>query len=84
MEEELKNNHQVYIVSPLIEENESLDLTTVNQIKTNIDTRFNKKYKSALEKRKILRESPELINQDKIEIDLPSGSCMLFKKYIIN
>ena len=43
---------------------------------------FNKKYKSALEKRKILRESPELINQDKIEIDLPSGSCMLFKKAV--
>lgn len=43
---------------------------------------FNKKYKSALEKRKILRESPELINQDKIEIDLPSGSCMLFKRAV--
>ncbi|MBQ5852225.1 MAG: glycosyltransferase family 2 protein, partial [Lachnospiraceae bacterium] len=43
---------------------------------------FNKQYTAALEKRKILRESPELINQEKIEIDLPSGSCMLFKKSV--
>ncbi|MBQ4263380.1 MAG: ATP-dependent DNA helicase RecG [Bacilli bacterium] len=64
MEEELKNNHQVYIVSPLIEENESLDLTTVNQIKINIDTRFNKKYKSAILHGKLSNKDKDKIMED--------------------
>ena len=37
---EIKKGHQVYIVSPLVEQNDTLDLSSVNIIKKNIDTAF--------------------------------------------
>lgn len=49
MMNEIENKHQVYIVSPLIEESEgAIDLTTVNEIKRNIDLYFKGKVKSAI------------------------------------
>ncbi|UKI57727.1 MAG: hypothetical protein L6V81_10565 [Clostridium sp.] len=36
MKREIDNHHQVYIVSPLIEDSEVIDLTTVNEIKKEI------------------------------------------------
>ena len=33
MYEELLKNHQIYVIAPLIEESETLDLTTVNELK---------------------------------------------------
>ena len=44
IEEELKNNHQIYIVAPLIEENEETDLNDVNKIKDTIETNLKGKY----------------------------------------
>lgn len=40
---------------------------------------FENKYRTALQERHILRESPFLLNRDRVDIELPSGSCMMFK-----
>ena len=40
---EIKNNHQVFIVSPLIEESEETDLTNVLELKNKFDQAFNNK-----------------------------------------
>ena len=39
----VKDNHQVFIVSPMIETDGESDLTSVNKLKSDIDTSFNKK-----------------------------------------
>ncbi|MBQ8901630.1 MAG: ATP-dependent DNA helicase RecG [Bacilli bacterium] len=43
MLEELKNNHQIYVVSPLIENNEELDLKSVFDLKEKLDMAFQNK-----------------------------------------
>ena len=45
MYEELKKNHQIYVIAPLIEESENLDLTTINELKDKMDLAFKDKYK---------------------------------------
>ncbi len=45
MYEQLKQNHQIYVIAPLIEENENSDLTTVNELKDKMTLAFGKKYK---------------------------------------
>lgn len=42
-----------------------------------------KKYQKALDNRKMLINAPELMEKEIVEIDLPSGSCMLFKKDVL-
>lgn len=42
-----------------------------------------KKYLKALDKRKMLINAPELLEKEIVEIDLPSGSCMLFKMEVL-
>lgn len=44
MYEELKNDHQIYVIAPLIEESENLDLTTVNELKDKMEVAFGSKY----------------------------------------
>ena len=43
MLEELKNNHQIFVVAPLIEESEESDLTNVLELKGKFDEAFNNK-----------------------------------------
>jgi len=45
MYEELKKNHQIYVIAPLIEENDSTNLTSVNELKSQMTLAFGKKYK---------------------------------------
>ncbi len=45
MYEELKQNHQVYVIAPLIEESENSDLTTVNELKDQMKLAFKDKYR---------------------------------------
>lgn len=45
MYQELKENHQIYVIAPLIEENDSSNLTSVNELKDKMTTAFGKKYK---------------------------------------
>ena len=44
MHEELKEKHQIYVIAPLIEESESLDLTTVEDLKDKMESAFGSKY----------------------------------------
>ena len=45
MYEELKKNHQIYVIAPLIEESENSDLTTVNELKDKMNLAFGKNFK---------------------------------------
>lgn len=44
MYNELLNNHQIYVIAPLIEDSETLDLTTVEELKDKMNLAFGKKY----------------------------------------
>ncbi len=68
MKEEIDKHHQVYVVSPLIEESDVIDLTTVNEIKRNIDLYFKKEVKSA-----ILHGKLSKADKDKIMEEFKSG-----------
>ena len=45
MYEQLQLGHQIYVIAPLIEESENSDLTTVNQLKDQMNLAFGSKYK---------------------------------------
>ena len=45
MYEELKKNHQVYVVAPLIEGDEDTELTSVNDLRDKMNLAFGSKYK---------------------------------------
>ena len=64
MKNEIDNGHQVYIVSPIIEENDVLDLTTVNEIKRNIELYFKGKVKSAIMHGKLSKADKDKIMED--------------------
>jgi len=64
METQIEKKHQIYIVSPLIEESETLDLTTVNEIKRNIDLYFKDKAKSSILHGKLSKQEKEQIMND--------------------
>ena len=68
MAREIENTHQIYVVSPLIEESEILDLTTVNDLKRNIDLYFRNNAKSAIMHGKLSKQ-----DKDKIMNDFKSG-----------
>ena len=68
LKSEIDEHHQAYIVSPLIEDSEVIDLTTVNEIKRNIDLYFNKNIKSAIMHGKLSKT-----DKDKIMNDFKSG-----------
>ena len=44
MLKELEEGHQIYVIAPLIEESETLDLTTVNELKDKMEGAFGSKY----------------------------------------
>ena len=44
MYEQLQEGHQIYVIAPLIEESETLDLTTVNELKDKMESAFGSKY----------------------------------------
>ena len=64
MLEELKKNQQIYVVSPLIEENETLDLTPVTELKTKMELAFNNKVKIGLLHGKLTKEEKETVMND--------------------
>ena len=64
MKDEISKSHQVFIVSPLIEESDTLDLTTVNEIKRNIDLYFGGKVKSAVLHGKLSKVDKDKIMED--------------------
>ena len=59
---EIKEGHQVYVVSPLIEEGEEENtLTTVNELKEKLDIAFNKKVKVEVLHGKLTKEEKEKV-----------------------
>jgi len=90
--EELKENHQVYIIAPLIEENEELELTNVYTLRDKMNLIFGNKYKidivhgkmKAKEKDLIMDEFKQnivniLISTTVIEVgvDVPNATMMV-------
>jgi len=72
MHTELKNNHQIYVIAPLIEENESTDLTSVYTLKDKMNLAFGSKYNIDIVHGKMKPEAKDLImgefKQNKINI----------------
>ena len=64
MKNEIDKGHQVYIVSPLIEDGQTVDLTDVNKIKRNIELYFKGKVKSSIMHGKLSKNDKEKIMQD--------------------
>ena len=44
---------------------------------------FNKQYIKALDSQKILKYSPNAVLKDSVDIEFPSGSCMMFRKQVL-
>jgi ATP-dependent DNA helicase RecG len=61
MKKEIDNGHQVYIVSPLIEESDVIDLTTVNEIKRNIELYFKGSVKCGIMHGKLSKQDKDKV-----------------------
>lgn len=62
--EEIKKGHQVYIVSPLVEQNEDLDLKSVEFLKEKIDLAFQNKIKTEIIHGKMKQDQKDAIMND--------------------
>lgn len=69
---ELQDNHQIYVIAPLIEESETLDLTTVNELKDKMEVAFGSKYNIGVVHGKLANKDKDKIMgefiQNKIQI----------------
>ena len=61
MHEELKNNHQIYVIAPLIEDSENVDLTTVCNLRDKMNLAFGSKYKIDIVHGKMAPAAKDLI-----------------------
>ena len=64
MYEELLKNHQIYVIAPLIEESETLDLTTVNELKDKMNLAFGEKYNVGIIHGKLKQTEKDKIMND--------------------
>ena len=64
MEEELINKHQIYVIAPLIEESEDLDLTTVYTLRDKMNLIFGNKYKIDIVHGKMRAKEKDLIMEE--------------------
>jgi len=92
MLEELKQNHQIYVVSPLIENNEELDLKSVFDLKDKLNMAFQNKVNIGVLHGKLKNEEKEQIMNDfkegkikilisttviEVGIDVPNSTMMI-------
>ena len=92
MHEELKNDHQIYIIAPLIEESENSDLTTVCNLRDKMRLAFGSKYNIDIVHGKMAPEAKELIMQEfkqnkinilisttviEVGVDIPNATMMV-------
>ena len=92
MYEELKKNHQVYVIAPLIEESEASDLTTVNELRDQMKLAFKDKYRIDIVHGKMASGAKDIImNQFKnnevqilisttvveVGVDVPNATTMV-------
>ena len=64
MYKELINNHQIYVISPLIEENDNSDLNDVEKIESNMKKAFGSKFNVGVMHGKMKSAEKELIMQE--------------------
>lgn len=64
MLEEIKKGRQIYIVSPLVEQNEELDLNSVNLLKEKIDLAFQGKVRSEIIHGKMKQDEKDAVMND--------------------
>ncbi|MBF0987274.1 MAG: ATP-dependent DNA helicase RecG [Clostridiales bacterium] len=64
MYKELINNHQIYVISPLIEENDNSDLNDVEKIENNMKKAFGSKFNIGVMHGKMKTAEKELIMQE--------------------
>lgn len=92
MHEELKNNHQIYVIAPLIEDSENVDLTTICNLRDKMNLAFGSKYKIDIVHGKMAPAAKDLImnefKQNKVNIlisttvievgvDVPNATMMV-------
>ncbi|MFA7688919.1 MAG: ATP-dependent DNA helicase RecG [Bacilli bacterium] len=92
MYEELKSNHQIYIIAPLIEESEKIDLSNVYELEEKFNTAFKNQFKIDILHGKMTKEEKDnvitnfkdnktniLISTTVIEvgIDIPNATMMV-------
>ena len=58
---ELKNNHQIYVISPLIEESDKIDLEDIHALEEKMNKAFGKYYKIGVLHGKMSNEEKEVI-----------------------
>ena len=64
MYNELKEKHQIYVIAPLIEESETLDLTTVNDLKDKMELAFGSHFNIGVVHGKMNAKDKEKIMDD--------------------
>ena len=72
MLDEIKKGHQIYVVSPMINDNEDYDLTDVLTLKKKIDTAFNNKIPS-----EVLHGKLKNIQKEEVMNDFKSGKTKI-------
>lgn len=92
MYKELQEGHQIYVIAPLIEESDNIDLTTVNELKDKMNLAFGTKYNIDIVHGKMASQAKELImgefKQNKVNIlisttvievgvDVPNATMMV-------
>lgn len=91
MYEELKNNHQIFVVSPLIEHNDELDLNSVTELKEKLKKAFGDTRIEILHGKLKQKEKDQLMEEFKngdikilisttvieVGIDIPNASMMV-------
>lgn len=89
--EEIKNNHQVYVVSPLVEENEENNLSSVKELKDKLNLAFNNSFRIEIIHGKMKSSEKDAIMNDfknniikilisttviEVGIDVPNATVM--------
>lgn len=92
MLEELKLNHQIFIVSPLIENNDELNLSSVEELKNKMNIAFNNKVRIEILHGKLKQKEKDLLMEEfrnnkinilisttviEVGIDIPNASMMI-------
>ena len=92
MYEELKKSHQVYVIAPLIEENENSDLTTVNELREQMKLAFKDLYKIDIVHGKMANAAKDIIMEQfkknevqilisttvvEVGVDVPNATTMV-------
>lgn len=90
--QELQDNHQIYVIAPLIEESENSDLTTVIELRDKMNLAFGSKYKIDIVHGKMAPQAKDLIMSEfkankvqilisttviEVGVDVPNASMMV-------